>query len=79
MQNKRWLHLSSGKANLQVTLQHALATISMFVSAMTHLLALVLACKEVADGDDVDYDALNAAFESIAIVLMAFLSLLCAV
>jgi hypothetical protein len=76
MQNERWLHLSSGEADLQVTLHHALATISMFVSAMTHLLALVLACEDVADGEDVDYDALNAAFESIAIVLMAFLGLL---
>jgi hypothetical protein len=46
---------------------------------MTHLLVLVLACEEVADGDDVDYDALHAAFKSIAIVLMAFLGLLCAV
>jgi hypothetical protein len=46
----------------------------MFVSAMTHHLALVLACKDVADADNVDYDALDAAFKSIAIVLMAFLA-----
>ncbi len=51
----------------------------MFISAMTHLLALILACKEVANGDDVDYDALDAAFESIAVILMAFLGLLRAV
>jgi hypothetical protein len=78
-QNERWPHLSSGKADLQVTLQQALATISMFVLAMTHLLALILACKEVAVGDNINYDALDAAFESIAIVLMAFLGLLRAV
>jgi hypothetical protein len=78
-QNEHWLHLSSGKADLQVTLHHTLALISMFISAMTHLLALILACKEVANGDDVDYDALDAAFESIAVILMAFLGLLRAV
>jgi hypothetical protein len=78
-QNKRWLHLSSSKADLQVALQRALARISMFVSAMTHLLMLVLACKDMANADDVDCDAFNAAFESIAIILMAFLGLLRAV
>jgi hypothetical protein len=79
MQNERWLHLSSGKADLQVALQHTLPTISMFVSAMTHLLTLILACKDVADAEDVDYDALDKVFESIAILLMAFLGLLRAV
>jgi hypothetical protein len=78
-QNKHWLHLSSSGADLQVALQHALATISTFISAMTHLFALIFACKDVANADNVDYDTLDAAFESIAIVLMAFLGLLHAV
>jgi hypothetical protein len=75
MQNERWPHLSSGETDLQVALQHALATVSVFVLAMTHLLTLVLACKDMANAYKVDYDALNMAFESIAIVLMAFLGL----
>jgi hypothetical protein len=78
-QNERWLHLSSGEADLQVALQHALATISMLVSAMTHLLTLVLVCEDVANANNINYDALDAAFESIAFMLMAFLGLLRAV
>jgi hypothetical protein len=76
---ERWLHLSSGKTNLQFTLQVTLATISTFIAAMTWHLALVLAVKTLADANDVDYDAVNAAVISIAIVLMAFLGLLHAV
>jgi hypothetical protein len=78
-QNERWLNLSSGKSDLQVTLQHLLAMISTFVLAMIHLLALITAYEKVADGDEVNYDALDAALESIAIVLMAFLGLLRAI
>ncbi len=51
----------------------------MFVLAMTHLLALVLACEDVADRDNINSDAPDAAFESIALWLMAFLGLLRAV
>jgi hypothetical protein len=65
IQNKRWLHLSSSKTDLQVALQHTLATISTFVLPMTHLLAFVLAIEDVADADDINYDTLNLAFESI--------------
>jgi hypothetical protein len=65
MQNKRWLHLSSSKTDLHVALQHTLATISMFILRMTHLLTFVLAIEDVADADDINYDALNVAFESI--------------
>jgi hypothetical protein len=32
---------------------------------MTHLLTFVLAIEDVADADDINYDALNVAFESI--------------
>ena len=79
MQNKHWLYLNSSKTDLQVALQHTLATISTFCLAMTHLLTLVLANETMTDADDVDYDALNAAVDSIAIILMAFLGLLCTV
>jgi hypothetical protein len=65
IQNKRWLHLSSSKTDLQVAFQHSLATISMFVLPMTHFLAFVLAIEDVAHADDINYDALNVAFESI--------------
>jgi hypothetical protein len=65
MQNKHWLYLNSSKTDLQVALQHTLATISTFVLPMTHLLAFVLTIEDVANTDDIDYDALNMAFESI--------------
>jgi hypothetical protein len=52
---------------------------STFIAAMTQHLALVLAVKTVADAEDIDYDAVNAAVSFIAIVLVAFLGLLHAV
>jgi hypothetical protein len=64
---------------MQNALQVTLATILTFISAMTHLLVLVLAMKTMADADIVDYDALDAAVGSVAIILMAFLGLLCAI
>jgi hypothetical protein len=74
-----WLHLSSVKTDLKVALQHTLTTISMLYLAMTHLLTLVLADETMADADDVNYDALDTANNSIAIKLIAFLGLLQAV
>jgi hypothetical protein len=79
MQNELWLHLSSGETDLQFTLQVTLATISTFITAMPHQLSLVLAVEAVADADDINYDAVDAAVDSIAIVLMGFLGLLHAV
>ncbi len=76
MQHEHWLHLCSGETDLQFTLQVAFATISTFIVAMTQQLLLVLAVKAVADTDNVDYDAVNATINSIAIVLMGFLGLL---
>jgi hypothetical protein len=46
---------------------------------MAHLLALILANETVADADDVNYDALDRAIDSIAIIFMVFLGLLHAV
>ncbi len=46
---------------------------------MTQQLLLVLAVEVVTDTDDVDYDAIDATVNSIAIVLMGFLGLLHAV
>jgi hypothetical protein len=46
---------------------------------MTHHLALVLAVETMAGADDIDYDAIDATINSIAIVLMGFLGLLCAI
>ncbi len=77
--NERWLYLSSGKTNLQITLQVALTTILMFIAAMTQQLVLVLAVKAVADADNINYDAVDVTIDSIAIVLMGFLGLLHAV
>jgi hypothetical protein len=79
MQNELWLHLSYGETDLQSTLQVALATISTFITAMPHQLSLVLAVKAVANTEGVNYDAVDAAVDSIAIVLMGFLGLLHAV
>jgi hypothetical protein len=45
---------------------------------MTHRLALVLAVETMADTDNVDYDALDVTVDSIAILLMGFLGLMCA-
>ncbi len=53
--------------------------ILMFISAMTHHLTLLLAVETVADADDIYYDAVDTAVDSIAIVLMAFLGLLRAI
>ncbi len=50
-----------------------------FVLAMTHYLTLVLTVETVSDADDVDYDAANAAIDSIAMVVIAFLGLLRAI
>jgi hypothetical protein len=62
--------------DLQFTLQVALATILTLIAAMTQQLLLILAVKAVADADNVNYDAVNAAVNSIDIVLMGFLGLL---
>jgi hypothetical protein len=42
---------------------------------MTHRLELVLAVETIADAEYIDYDAIDAAINSIAIVLMGFLGL----
>jgi hypothetical protein len=46
---------------------------------MTQQLLLVLTVEAVADADNVDYDAVDAAINSIAIVLIGFLGLLHAI
>jgi hypothetical protein len=46
---------------------------------MTQQISLVLAVEAVADTDNIDYDAVNAAVNSIAIILMGFLGLLHAI
>jgi hypothetical protein len=77
--NEHWLNLSSRKTDLQITLQVTLTTILTFIAAMTQQLLLVLAVEAVADADNIDYDAVAAAVDSIAIVLMNFLGLLHAI
>jgi hypothetical protein len=53
--------------------------ISMFCAAMTHHLTLVLAVETVAGTDNTNYDAIDATINSIAIVVMGLLGLLCAI
>jgi hypothetical protein len=77
--NERWLYLSSRKTGLQFTLQVALATILMFIAAMTQQLALILAVEAMSDADGVNYDAVDTTVDSISIILMAFLGLLHAI
>jgi hypothetical protein len=51
--NGRWMQLSSAEVNLLTTIQVILCTVSTFITAMTHLLALVLAYDDVTnEGDD---------------------------
>ncbi len=77
--NEHWLHLSSAETDLQSAIQVVLYTMSKFVTAMTQLLALVLAVEAAADDEDADYEMIDVAVDSVSIVLVGFLGLLRAV
>jgi hypothetical protein len=73
--NERRLHLGAGKTGLMSTLQIVMSTASLFCSAMTQLLALILAAEEVVLAH-VDLDILKAAFDFVSVNLIGFLGLL---
>ena len=74
--NERWLHLSSAETDLQSAIQVVLYTMSTFIMAMMQLLVLVLAVEATADDEDAEYEMIDAAVDSVSIVLVGFLSLL---
>jgi hypothetical protein len=77
MWNERRLHLGAGEVGLQSMLQALLGTMSLFCTAMNQLLVLVLAAKSMAAAP-IDVSIFDVAFDSVAVGLMGFLGLLCA-
>ncbi len=75
--NERCLHLGAIEVGLQSTLQAVLGTMLMFCTAMNQLLVLVEAAKSVAAAP-INLSVLDAAFDSVAVGLMGFPGLLCA-
>jgi hypothetical protein len=80
--NECWVQLSSAEeTDLLFTVQVALLTIYMFITMMPHRLMLILTVKAMANVKEIDINVTDMAVDSvaIAIILMGFLGLLCAI
>jgi hypothetical protein len=74
--NERWLHLGARQAGQIRRIQTVMVTTSLFCKSLNQLRALILAAGTVVTAQQADLAVLDAAFDSVSVILVAFLGLL---
>jgi len=74
--NERWLHLGACQAGQIRRIQTVMVTTSLFCKSLNQLRALILAAGTVVTAQQADLAVLDAAFDSVSVILVAFLGLL---